>query len=244
MVTEVTNTQYADFLNAALSKNAITVKDGIVMGHYHGDEFNHGRHEIRFDAADYKYYNLKGQRARIIFQDGRFSVKKGFELYPATYVSWMGAYTYASFYNYRLPLKLEWEKAARGTDGRSFPFIHEPTPDRANYHHSKDPHDEINGLLPVGFYNGKKHGDFQTTNSPGPYGTYDMAGNVAEWTGDIIRGSHQRLIYGGSQMDYDFDLRSYTENSSIPEYMSFQVGFRCIRDLNGPPPKIDTGGAH
>jgi formylglycine-generating enzyme required for sulfatase activity len=244
MVTEVTNAQYADFLNEALAKKLISVKEGVVVGHYHGDEFHKGRHELRIDAGEYKFYQLNGQRARIIHQNGRFSVTKGFELYPVTYVSWMGAYAYAALNNYRLPLRLEWEKAARGTDGRSFPFVHEPTPQRANYYHSKDPFDEMNGVLPVGFYNGKTHGGFKTIDSSGPYGTYDMAGNVAEWTGDVIKGSHQRLIYGGSQMDYDFDLRAHTENSSIPEYMSFQVGFRCVRDLNGPPPPIDAGNAH
>ncbi len=244
MVTEVTTTQYAAYLNGAFEKKLIYIKDNVVMGSYHGDEFNKGRHEERINKGDYKYYNLKGQRARISFKDGQFVVKKGFESYPVTYVSWMGAYAYAKFNNYRLPLQLEWEKAARGTDGRAFPFIHEPSPQRANYHHSKDPFDKLNGVLPVGFYNGKTHGGFKTIDSPSPYGAYDMAGNVAEWTGDIIKGTHLRLIYGGSQMDYDFDLRPYTENSSVPEYTSFQVGFRCVRDLNGPPPKIETHGHH
>ncbi len=244
MVTEVTNTQYAAFLNDALVRKLVKVKDGLVMGYYHGDTFNQGRHEVRLDPGEYKLYHLDGQRARIVYQDNRFSVVKGYELYPVTYVSWIGAYTYAASHGYRLPLKLEWEKAARGTDGRSFTFVHEPTPQRANYYHSKDPFDDQNGVLPVGFYNGKIHGGFKTIDSPGPYGTYDMGGNVAEWTGDIIPTSHQRLIYGGSQMDYDFDLRVYTENSSVPEYMTFQVGFRCVRDLNGPPPPIEGGSGH
>ena len=51
-------------------------------------------------------------------------------------------------------------------------------------------------------------------------------------------------MYGGSQMDYDFDLRPHTENISRPAYMSFQTGFRCVRDLNGLPPKIDAGDHH
>ncbi|GAG25804.1 unnamed protein product, partial [marine sediment metagenome] len=43
--------------------------------------------------------------------------------------------------------------------------------------------------------------------------------------------SHLRLFYGGSMMNYAFDLRSFTENSGIPEYVSFAVGFRCVRDI-------------
>jgi len=244
MVTEVTNTQYVQYLNTAIAQSLVSVKDGIVMGHYKGDKFHGGRHEMKIEAGDYPYYDLTGQRARILYNDGGFAVKAGFESYPVNYVSWMGANAYAEFYNYRLPLKLEWEKAARGTDGRSFPFIHEPTPQRANYYHSKDPFDKMNAVLPVGFYNGKTHGGFETIDSPGPYGTYDQAGNVAEWTGDVVPGTDQRYMYGGSQMDYDFDLRPHTENISRPAYMSFQTGFRCLRDLNGLPPKIDTGHYH
>lgn len=204
MLTEVSNTQYSVYLNAAMAQNRISVKDGVVMGHYKGDEFHHGRHEVEIPAGEYPYYNLNGQRVRIIYMNGAFAVKKGYEAYPATYVSWMGANAYALFNKYRLPFKLEWEKAARGPDGRSFPFVHEPTPQRANYYHSKDPFDKMNGVLPLGFYNGKTHGGFKTIDSPGPYGTYDQAGNVAEWTGDIVAGTDQRYIYGGSHMDYDF----------------------------------------
>ncbi len=244
MVTEVTNTQYAEYLNSAMAQKLITVNDGVVIGHYVGDTFIGGRHEIEIATGDYPYYDLNGQRVRITYTNGEFAVKKGYEMYPATYVSWFGANAYALFNKYRLPFKLEWEKAARGTDGRSFPFIHEPEPQRANYYHSKDPFDKMNGVLPVGFYNGKTHGGFTTIDSPGPYGTYDQAGNVAEWTGDIVAGTDQRYIYGGSQMDYDFDLRPHTENISRPAYMSFQTGFRCVRDLDGPPPKIDAGDHH
>ena len=245
MKTEVTNSEFAQYLNAAYSQEKIYVKNGNVMGHYKGDVFGGGgdvgRHEKRVPAQDYEYYNLNGVRARIQFSDGAFSVASGYENFPATYVSWTGAYAHADFYGWRLPLKYEWEKAARGTDGRSYPFGNfEPTPEYGNYHHSHDPFDSFNGLTPIGFYNGNTHGDFSTKDSKSPYGCYDMAGNVAEWTGDLIIGSHQRYIYGGSMMEYGFEMRSYTENSGVmghvddevgyvPPYMSFQVGFRCVR---------------
>jgi len=231
MATEVTFEQYAGFLNEALAAGKIEIKDGDVFGFYAGDEFHNGRHEIPIKAGSYKYYSLKGIKSRIVFGNGRFGVKNGYGDFPAAYVSWMGARAYTRFYGYRLPSSLEWEKAARGTDGRSFPFGEEPTPQRANYYHSKDPFDVANGTTPVGFYNGGMHGGFKTEDSPSPYGCYDMAGNVAEWMEDIHHGSHLRLIYGGSMMDYDYNLRSFTENSAMPDYTSFQVGFRCVRDI-------------
>jgi formylglycine-generating enzyme required for sulfatase activity len=232
MVTEVTYVQYVDYLNKALANSAIHVSDGKITGYYKGDAFHNMRHEFLIEEGDnYLYYDLDGIKTRIQFNDDGFSVVDGYESFPVTYVTWYGANAYANYYGYRLPTVFEWEKAARGQDGRAYPFIHEPTSERANYHHSHDPFDKANGTTPVGFYNGEKQGDFQTFNSPSPYGCYDMAGNVAEWLGNILHGSHLRLFYGGSMMSYAFDLRSFTENSGIPEYVSFAVGFRCVRDL-------------
>ena len=231
MITEVTYEQFCRYLNEALAKSLISHKDGKVYGYYKGDTFNKGRHEMQINEGDYIYFSLDGQRSRIKFVNGEFSVKEGYELFPAAYVTWFGANAYARFYNYRLPTVLEWEKAARGTEGYCYPFNEEPSPERANYYKSHDPFDIANGTTPVGFFNGNSHGDFKTINSPSPYGCYDMAGNVAEWMGDILTGSHLRLIYGGSMMEYGYNLRSFTENSGVGEYSSFQVGFRCIREI-------------
>ncbi|MBL7022691.1 MAG: SUMF1/EgtB/PvdO family nonheme iron enzyme [Candidatus Marinimicrobia bacterium] len=256
MKTEVTNAEFAKYLNDATAKGLIYIKENEVWGNYHGDILgggidehgvagNIGRHEKLVKNQDYQYYNLAGKRARITFVNNQFVVSKGYENFPVVYVSWMGANAFADFYGWRLPLKLEWEKAARWTDGRSYPFGNfELGPDNGpkygNYHHSGDPFDSFNGLTPIGFYNGQTHGDFETKDSKSKYGCYDMAGNAGEWTGDIVRGSHQRYIMGGTMMEYAFEMRSATENSGVPgfdddetgynkPYMSFQVGFRCAR---------------
>ncbi len=232
MVTEVTYSQYADYLNKALGDGKINISDDKITGYYKGDAFHNMRHEFPIEKSDdYLYYDLNGSKTRLQYTDGVFSVTDGYESFPVVYVTWYGANAYAEYFGHRLPTVFEFEKAARGEDGRAYPFIHEPTTERANYHHSHDPFDKANGTTPVGFYNGAKHGDFQTIDSPSPYGCYDIAGNAAEWLGDILHGSHLRLIYGGSMMSYAFDLRSFTENSGIPEYASFAVGFRCVRDL-------------
>ncbi len=233
MVTEVTWQQYADYLNEALAAGEIMVEAGKVRGPYPGDTFHGGRHEHEFSAGIYDYFALDGQKCRLQLRDDQFSVQPGYELFPAVYVTWMGAWAYARHYGWRLPSSLEWEKAARGTDGRAYPFGDEISSQRANYYRSHDPFDRANGTTPVGFYNGRRQGGFQTLDSPSPYGCYDMAGNVAEWIGDVQHGSHQRLIYGGSMMEYDYNLRVWTENSGVPQYASFQVGFRAVRDLPG-----------
>jgi len=229
MVTEVTYVQYAAYLNAALQVGGIKITDGFVVGPYPGDVFHNGRHEYPIKKGDYQYYNLNGLKTRLHLNNDQFTVSPGYERFPVAYVTWMGAWAYAEYYGYRLPDSKEWEKAARGLTGQAYPFNDEPNPQNANYHHSRDPFDAANGTTPVGFYNGRNHGGFQTTDSPSPYGCYDMAGNVAEWLGELHEGSHLRLFYGGSMMNYGYDLRSFTENSGIPQYASFQVGFRCVK---------------
>ena len=240
MVTEVTYAQYADYLNSALKEDIIQIENGLIKGYYKGDAFHKMRHEFEMKEGNYIYYDLNGVKCRMKFENEIFSVREGYEKFPAAYVSWFGANAYAMYYGYNLASLEEWEKAARGGDNRTFPWgFEEPTPDIANYHHSKDPFDHENAATPVGFYNGEKHGDFQTRNNKSVYGCYDMAGNVAEWIGTIQHGSHLRLIYGGSFMEYGYNLRSFTENSSVPEYCSFQVGFRCTRKVGSEGKEID-----
>lgn len=121
-----------------------------------------------------------------------FGVKPGYENHPMTLVTWFGAQAYCAFYGWRLPSELEWEKAARGTDNRPFPWGYEIGPENVNFYASRDPFERLAGkqgdTTPVGFYNGRVYDGYQTADSPSPYGLYDMAGNVWQWTGDCKRG--------------------------------------------------------
>ena len=99
---------------------------------------------------------------------------EGTEDHPVVYVSWLDAVAYCSWLSqvtdkmYGLPSEAEWEKAARGTDGRVYPWGDEPPDEeRCNFG------DNVKGTTPVGHYS--PHGD-------SPYGCSDMAGNVWQWT--------------------------------------------------------------
>jgi formylglycine-generating enzyme required for sulfatase activity len=82
---------------------------------------------------------------------------------------------------------------------------------------------------PVGFYNGQAYGDYTTLKSASPYGLYDMAGNVWQWTGNVYAGQHYRYLRGGSKDTYAMDLRVWVRNNATPTSYSPGVGFRCVR---------------
>lgn len=235
MVTEVTNYQYAQFLSEALAAGEIKIdEDHRVLGYYPGDVNSGGRHELDVLAGDYVYISLEDPASRINYNGHDFIVKEGYGNHPVSMVSWFGARGYALFYDFRLPSEAEWQKAARGEDNRAFPWGEDVGHSYFNYYHSGDPFETEEGYsdtTPVGFYNGNKYGDFQTIDNASPYGIYDMAGNVGEWTADKIEGYHYRHIRGGSKATYEIDARIWKYDSAEPQHTSPSVGFRCVRDV-------------
>jgi formylglycine-generating enzyme required for sulfatase activity len=233
MITTVTNAQYATYLNEALSAGSIKIVGDQVVGYYPGDEFHGYRHEEEIAAGDWPHVTLNDPGLRLQYDGKAFSPLKGYENRPMVQVTWFGARSYCEFFDGRLPTEVEWEKAARGTDGRPFPWGPEIQPENANFYSSHDIFEKIVGKLgdttPVGFYNGNSYDGFQTIDSPSPYGLYDMAGNVWQWTGDVYEGAHYRYMRGGSKADYGYNLRVWTRNNSHPDYVSPNVGFRCVR---------------
>lgn len=239
MVTDVTNAQYAKYLNEALAAGKIKVNENKVLGFYPGDKYYGYRHERKINPGYYLYYLLEEPGDRIKFDGKIFTVDRGFENHPVVNVTWFGARGYCQFYGWRLPTELEWEKAARGPDFRAYPWGNEISPEYANYNLSNKKLRKILGVnhgitTPVGFFNGKKYGDFQTKDARSPYGLYDMAGNVWQWIADKYPKMSDRFMKGGSWMSYDIYLRIWARNSALPWYHDIDIGFRCARDVKNP----------
>ncbi len=235
MVTDVTVSQYAAFLTNARADGSIKLDGEKIVGYYPGDVFHGVKHEEKIDAGDWLYIPLNDPSQKIEFTSKiSFGAKEGYENHPMTDVTWFGAWGYCKYYETRLPTELEWEKAARGTDERPFPWGDEIQRGNANYYSSRDPFEEMSSFgsrtSPVGFYNGQIYDGFQTIDSASPYGLYDMAGNVWQWTGDVYEGMHYRFLRGGSKDTYNMDLRIWVRNNATPTYFSPGVGFRCVQD--------------
>jgi formylglycine-generating enzyme required for sulfatase activity len=235
MVTPVTNQQFVFYLNQALADGTLKLADNRLMGYYPGDEFHGYRHEVEITAGDWLQVDLEAEGLRYTFDGSVFTVLPGYEKHPVVSVTWFGALGYCQYYGWRLPSELEWEKAARGTDARPYPWGDEIGFEYANFYSSRDPFEAFLGksgdTTPVGFYNGGNYDGFETVNAASPYGLYDMAGNVEEWTGNVYEKQHYRYMRGGSKANYGYELRVWVSNNAEPDYFGPSIGFRCARDV-------------
>jgi formylglycine-generating enzyme required for sulfatase activity len=168
--------------------------------------------------------NFRSLRRNVYFNDPQFND------YPVVYVTWGQAKMYCEWAQRRLPTEAEWERAARGDDWRTFPWGEDKADGlRANFNMLVGDTSRV-GTYPLG---------------ASPFGVFDMAGNVAEWTNDYYSGTYyasltdaetlnptgpasssslRRVVRGGSLGDAEINIRVPKRSSVLGSNLNVGPG--------------------
>jgi iron(II)-dependent oxidoreductase len=194
------------------------------------DAFTIDRHEVT-NARYLRFCQATGHRLPEFWGRSGFRCGPDYPHHPVVGVSWRDAVAYAAWCDKRLPTEAEWEVAARGgLVGMDFPNGDSLDPADGNY--NKSGH---GGPVAVGSY------------PPNGFGLHDMQGNVVEWVADFYDAAYYasspednpqgpetgrfRVIRGGGWHSGAACNRVYFRNALPPNWVDFNVGFRCARDV-------------
>lgn len=226
------------------------------MGSHDGLPNERPEHTVTLNAYYIDRYEVTLSRYRKFLEEGKHDSPPTWDDEaaatvgdrPAIGMRWNSAVAYCRWAGKRLPTEAEWEKAARGTDGRRYPWGDmQPFVDMANYNRGMWVSEAItlvavtSGLEGMSVRHGLKEG------GRSPFGVFHMAGNAAEWVADWYERDYyhkspgrnppgpaigeKRVLRGGSWTDVPSALRVTARFSAEPDFEDRTVGFRCAMDM-------------
>ncbi|MDX9972420.1 MAG: SUMF1/EgtB/PvdO family nonheme iron enzyme [FCB group bacterium] len=202
-----------------------------IMGFDEGAPDEQPQRKVMLEDFYIDKYEVTNAEFKRLYPD--YTFESGKENHPATNISWEQADAYARAIGKRLPTEEEWEKAARGTDGREYPWGNTFDPQLCNT--AEKP---TQGVEEVGKYRG----------GASVYGCMDMAGNVIEWTASWYNaypgntsiekdyGQVFRVLRGGSFRSNKYDVRCASREYDRMKSKKMDYGFRCAQDVAAGPP--------
>lgn len=225
------------------------------MGSDDGPQNERPAHTVTIDAYSIDRYEVILSLYRKFLEEGKHDAPPTWDDEAATSVGdrpaigmrWESAAAYCRWAGKRLPTEAEWEKAARGTDGRRYPWGEmQPFVDIANYNRGMWVSEAITLMAVTGGLEGMsvRHGLKEGGKSP--FGVFHMAGNAAEWVADWYDRDYyhkspernpsgpltgeKRVLRGGSWADVPSALRTTARFSADPNFEDRTIGFRCAMD--------------
>ena len=205
-----------------------TEKDGLVGQSVGVDEIPQHTVFLKTFYID-RYEVTNGQYKSFVDATGHSAPSEAKEEVPITSISWNDADAYCRWAGKRLPTEAEWEKAARGIDGRQWPWGNDLREQACNTRYTG-----FGKILPPG----------SVSDDVSPFGVYDMCGNVSEWTsswylpypGSTLKrdsfGEIYKVTRGGSFVmpAMPYSRAAYRANTFKPDYRHRGIGFRCAKD--------------
>jgi formylglycine-generating enzyme required for sulfatase activity/regulator of sirC expression with transglutaminase-like and TPR domain len=261
-LTELGITVNSDGINKASEAGMILIPSGLfLMGSDDNGSDERPKHKVfldsyfidQFETSAEKFANFLNESPNpgLYYEDNKYGVldfgkkfkpRKGYENFPINNVTWFGAKAFCQFSGKRLPTEAEWEKAARGIDGRKYPWGDtKPNATTARFNQQWD-EKKLNAMVSVD----------SMSDGKSPFGLGQMAGNIKEWVDDWYDGEYYteykhkinpkgpfggefKVLKGGSWHDLASFLYSSFRNNSSPSMGLEDYGFRCAKSKEKEP---------